>query len=156
MIRFGPQNCHFTSTATLWLVMLACALSSRALMAAVNDHHPSDAWVPSQEWSPRVAELPTHLRMVRAARPDSDASNPTAEASAVPRVDNEGCTPNVICDGDGPHPSFMPSLGRFGLLAPAAAGNDVPSACAGENGALFGPPPCAGPHESTLPPCVDQ
>src|SRR4051812_41055451 len=146
----------WTLAAMVWLAAVPIALSGRELMAAVNDDHPSEAWAPSKEWSPRVAELPTHLRIAHGEPSKNNATTPVTEVFKAAPLESDDKTSTIPCDGCPPHSSFMPSLGRYGLVAPAPLNGDVESVRAGEKGVLFGPPPCAGQRELSVPPCADQ
>lgn len=155
--------------AVIQLALLAVALGSSRLTAA--DY-------PSETWSPRIASL---------SAPPTETAEPLAADTEVfpappiegdewgaprPMSANPPCSCGPPCEAWRPQSYFMPSLGRYGLIAPPtsnvgsnAAPCGPPSPCA----SLFGPPPCAGCDEcnsgepsTALPecpgnqPCIDH
>ncbi len=135
------------------------------LLSAVAIGGPAADGYPSEPWSPRVASLP---------------AAPAADVFHAPPLGGDFC-----CDGSDPiaaphcagcescypgqaHSHFLPSLCRYGVVAPHAPGLEsvhspyligpAPWGPPVHDGALFAPPPCEhergwGPGEAVPPTC---
>lgn len=175
MLKREPTR--FRCIAALVLASGIAALGGSHLIAQESSSDawaPSDAWTPaaSESWSPRVATLPD--KPAAPAKPESTAAEPPAPSSpnAVAGSPVFAPPPVAACDwGDRPavgqppmcsyappceawhvQSYYLPSLCRFGLVAPRMPGSESvhsaytvqppcpPSPCAN----LFAPPPCAG------------
>ncbi len=175
MLRSEPTR--FRCRAALVLAIGMVALRAGQLLAQEvpsDSWAPSDTWTPaaSESWSPRVASLP-----IKEAAPTTPQPNATEQPALPPdaAAGSPVFAPPPIANGDwgdrpvvGPPPMcfgappceawhvqsyYLPSLGRYGLVAPRMPGSESvhsaytvqppcgpPSPCA----TLFAPPPCAG------------
>lgn len=144
--------------------------------------YPAEMWspAPSESWSPRVATLPAPPVEIEVEAngptfptfsPELPSAEPLRVASApvfgAPPLEGDGwgelpvvgttptCPPVATapsCSTWRPHSSFMPSLGRYGLIAPRTPGVEsvhsayvVTPPCGPPSpyATLFQPPPCA-------------
>jgi hypothetical protein len=165
------------SPAIFWLALIAAALVGAPLIA---DEYPSEAWAPyaSEAWSPRVASRPLPAGEGRGEGASTIAATASASNSelplspspplpvfAPPPITGDGwaerpvidaadtpCTYAPPCDNWQPHSSFLPSLCRYGLIAPRTPGVDsvhdayrmTPPCPPSPYADLFCPPPLAG------------
>jgi hypothetical protein len=157
--------------AILWLRLVVGALVVLiAAPPATAEEYPSEVWspYPSEEWQPRIADLPSPVQS-RAERVPQAADvevlpPPQSEVNVFgppPLECESGC--QSCCDPPAfvGYPSlekwqvqsyFLPSLGRFGLIAPRTPGVDsvhsyyqngpVAWGPTAQDHAIFAPPPC--------------
>jgi hypothetical protein len=173
--------------ASVAVALISSRLTAEDYPSEVWSAYPSESWspYPSDTWSPRIASLPAppsdaiapaEIELPAPATssiPDAETGSPFEGAVFGPppiEVDGWqgpaviGAAPQQCAPPPSeywqPHSSFMPSLCRYGLIAPRTPGlNSVhsaydcapstvpPSPCAN----LFGPPPCIGCESYTLP-----
>jgi hypothetical protein len=168
--------------AFIRLVFIGAALCSSRLIAVEYPSeawapYPSEAWAPraSEAWSPRIASLPAAATEPQSSLgPDSELPTPNSpfptpwpDVFAPPPIEGDGwsdsgvmstypCTCDPPCQLDHPQSYFLPSLCRYGLIAPRTPGVDsvhsaydcnpstIPSGPPSPYADLFCPPPCAG------------
>src|SRR3954470_14024123 len=142
-----------------WLALVALALFAATSHGEEAGTCPSAEWAPSAAWSPRVAELPTHLRVAKVEQAPEVKPTSETEVFAAPALESDKylTSPAPYCPR--PQSYFLPSLCRYGLVAPAPHEPTASTTCPATNDdctAIFAPPPCGGPPVAPAPPCIDQ
>ena len=180
-------------SAPMWAALVIAALSGSRLIAEEYPSeewtpYPSEAWAPypSEAWSPRIASLPTSPTHSTANQsPESELPTPRSPlptsapapvfAPPPPLEGDAWCERGVMdanapcncgppCDSWHVQSYFMPSLCRYGLVAPRTPGVEsvhsaysVAPPCGPPSpyASLFSPPPGAGCNGyASAPPAV--